>query len=64
MTGPMYFNSEALARLRLVDERAAALVTGGMSQKEAYMRVYCEMEHEAWAAAEQIKLKDIRENGT
>jgi hypothetical protein len=48
------------------DRRVARLVNTypTMPNSEAYMRVSCEMEHEVWAASEEVKLKDIRENGT
>ena len=55
-----------LERMAERDRRAIKLVNEwpGMSKEEAYMRANYEMESESWAASEEIKLKDIRENGT
>ena len=55
-----------LERMAERDRRAAKLMEEwpSMSKEEAYMRANCEMELESWTASEEIKLKDIRENGT
>lgn len=50
--------------LRDIERRVEAYKQTGMPASEAYMRAYSDREREAWRAAEDRKLADIRENGT
>jgi hypothetical protein len=67
MSGGFRYSADFAERLAEIERRAEKLIAecpNYMGKDEAYMRVYAELEHEAWQALETSKLNEIRDLGT